>query len=106
MTNYPTSPDDDTTLPAVNDNLTAIGGDVINALRDSVVALEQTVGYGIGSAGPAGTQASLAARMGVSLDPDGHILPSAIVTLGLVPPPFYDAHIATAAAISESKLSL
>ena len=106
MTNYPVVPDDDTSLPAINDNLTQIGGDVINALRDSVVALEQTVGYGIGSAGPAGTQVSLAARMGVSIDPDGHILPSAIVTLGLVPPPFYDVHIAPAAAISESKLLL
>jgi len=39
MSNYPNNFDDDSTLPVVNDNLTEIGGEAINALRDAVVQI-------------------------------------------------------------------
>jgi hypothetical protein len=101
MSNFPNSYDDDTTLPAVNDNITQIGGAAINALRDFAFNTELYLGIGAN-----GTTASIAERLGVSIDPAGHLLPSAITTLGLAPPPFYDSQIAPNAGIKESKLDL
>jgi len=101
MSNYPNSIDDDSTLPAVNDNLTEIGGDAINALRDAVVQIETTLGVNI-----AGTQPNLAARLGVFINPDGTPNASVITSLGLVTLPIRNDQIAEAAGIPESKLRL
>lgn len=101
MSNYPTGFDDDSTLPAVNDNLTEIGGDAINALRDAVVQIETTLGLNI-----AGTQPSLAARLGVFINPDGTPNASVITSLGLVTLPIRNDQIAENAQIPESKLRL
>lgn len=101
MSNYPTSLDDDTTLPIVNDNLTEIGGDAINALRDAVFNIEQALGTGI-----AGTTPSLAARLGVFINPDGGPKSSVLTSLGLVTLPITNGQIADNAGVPESKLHL
>jgi hypothetical protein len=101
MSNFPNNFDDDTTLPFVNDNITEIGGDAINALRDAALALEQNVGLGAH-----GTTASIAVRLGVSLNPDGTLKPSAITGLGLVTLPITNDQIADWAQIPERKLAL
>jgi hypothetical protein len=101
MTNFPTSLDDDSTLPSVNNNITEIGDTVVNSLRDAVFALEQNIGIGA-----AGTTSSLATRLGISLNSDGTLKSSAITGLGLVTLPITAGQIATNAAIPESKLLL
>lgn len=101
MTNFPSSFDDDTTLPFVNDNITEIGGEAINALRDAVVAVEQNIGIGA-----AGTTNSIADRLGVSFFPDGYIKPSVLTSLGLITLPITQDQIAPWAEIPESKLRL
>lgn len=101
MTNFPSSFDDDTTLPFVNDNITEIGGEAINALRDAVVAIEQNIGIGA-----AGTTNSIAERLSVSFFPDGYLKPSVITALGLITLPITQDQIAPWAQIPESKLRL
>lgn len=101
MSNYPNGFDDDSTLPAVNDNLTEIGGDAINALRDAVMQIELALGTNI-----SGTQPSLAARLGVFINPDGSPNASVLTSLGLVTLPITNSQIAENAQIPESKLKL
>lgn len=101
MSNFPSNFDNDITLPFVNDNLTEIGAEAINAVRDAVFNTQQYLGLG-----GAGTTGSIASRIGVSLNPDGTLKPSAIVGLGLVTLPITNAEVASNAEIQESKLRL
>ena len=101
MSNFPTSLDNDSTLPPVIDNITEEAGDAINALRDAVFNIEAEIGIGA-----SGTAGSIAARLGVSLDPVGNIKPSAIASLGLVTLPIFDSQISPVAGIAETKLAL
>jgi hypothetical protein len=101
MSNFPTSFDDDVTLPVVNDNINEIGADAINALRDVAFALEQNIGLGA-----AGTAGSIASRLDVFSMPDGSIRSSALTSLGLVTLPITNDQISNTAAIPESKLKL
>jgi hypothetical protein len=101
MTNFPDSLDDDTTLPIVNNNITELGGEAIDALRDAVFAIEQNIGIGA-----AGTAGDIATRIGVAFYPDGSLKPSAITSLGLVTLPITEDQIANFAQIPESKLKL
>lgn len=101
MSNYPNALDDDTTLPVVNDNLDQIGGDAINALRDAVFQIEQTLGLNI-----QGTTPNLAARLGVFINQDGSPNVSVLTSLGLVTLPITQNQIADNAGIPESKLTL
>ncbi len=101
MSNFPISFDDDATLPVVNNNLTEIGGDAINAVRDAVFNIEQYLGLGAD-----GSTGSVADRLGISLNPDGTIKPSALSSLGLVTLPITNSQIAPNAEIPESKLKL
>lgn len=101
MSNYPNDYDDDATLPVVNDNLTEIGGEAINALRDAVVQLQLALGLNI-----AGIQPNLAARLGVFINPDGTPNASVLTSLGLVTLPIRNDQIAENAGIPESKLRL
>ena len=101
MSNFPQNFDDDTTLPVINDNLTELGGDAINALRDAVVNIEMNIGLGA-----AGTTPSIAARLGILINPDGSPNVSTITSLGLVTLPITQDQIANNAGIPESKLQL
>lgn len=101
MSNFPQNFDDDTTLPVVNDNLTEIGGDAINALRDAVFNIEMNIGLGA-----AGTTPSIAARIGLLINPDGTPNSSTITSLGLVTLPITQDQIIDNAQIPESKLRL
>ncbi len=101
MSNFPSDYDNDITLPFVNDNLTEIGGEAINASRDAIINLEYEVGIGA-----SGSTGSIANRLGVSLNPDGSIKSSAITSLGLVTLPITQDQIANNAGIPESKLKL
>ena len=101
MTNFPTSLDDDTTLPIVNDNINEIGAAAINAVRDATFAIEQNIGVGAQGSTP-----SIADRLGVSIDAAGALKSSAITGLGLVTLPITSGQIDVNAAIPESKLLL
>lgn len=101
MSLFPSNFDDDTTLPVVNDNIQEIGGEAINALRDAVFNIEQEIGLSA-----AGTTGSIAARIGVSLEPNGNLKSSAIASLGLVTLPINNDQISETAEIPESKLKL
>lgn len=101
MSNFPSQLDDDVTLPPVNDNIVDVGAEAVNAVRDALFAIEMEIG--LGASGSAG---SIAARLGVSLDPAGNIKPSAIAAMGLVTLPIFNYHIADTAQILESKLKL
>src|ERR1700677_3894322 len=46
MSNYPYDLDDDTDLPRVENNITQIGGEAINALRSAVFNIEEAIGTG------------------------------------------------------------
>src|SRR6185436_11809526 len=70
-------------------------------LRDAVFNIEQYLGIG-----GAGTTDSISARIGISLNPDGDIKPSAIAGLGLVTLPITNDQISNTAEIPESKLKL
>lgn len=101
MSNFPQNFDDDVSLPIVNNNLTDIGGDAINSLRDAVFNIEMNIGLGA-----AGTTPSIAARLGILINPDGTPNASAITSLGLVTLPVRNDQIAENAGIPESKLHL
>lgn len=101
MSNYPNGYDDDSTLPPVNDNLTELGADAINALRDAIIQIEMALGTNI-----AGVAPTLADRLGVFINPDGTPNTSIIYALGLVTLPISNSMIAPAAGIQESKLML
>ena len=101
MSNYPTAIDNDATLPVVNDNIDQIGEEAINALRDAVFQIEMALGTNI-----AGTQPSLAARLGVFINQDGYPNTSVLYNLGLVTLPVTNNQIANNAGIPESKLML
>lgn len=98
---YPGEFDSDVELPRVDNNITEIGGDAINSLRDAVFAIERTLGKN-----PQGNTATLVARVNKSLDANGDIKSSALSKRGLVALPVTDTHIGDNAGVKESKLDL
>src|ERR1019366_8693887 len=101
MSLYPVKIDSDVELPRIENNISELGGDAINALRDAVFNIENEVGIG-GS----GTAGSIANRLGVSLDSLGNIKASALTALGLVVLPITNSQVSATAGIQESKLVL
>lgn len=101
MTVYPEDIDTDLELPRVDKNITEISGDAINAVRDAIFAIENAIGTN-----PQGNTSSLVARINNVIDADGNIKTSALSGKGLVTLPINDSHIASNAAIAESKLNL
>lgn len=101
MTNFPTTIDTDTEIPRIDDNLSEIGAQVINACRDAIFAIETY----LGTTGN-GTLTDISSRLDVSIEPDGTIKPSAISGLGLVTLPITNSEVSSSAAIDESKLNL
>jgi hypothetical protein len=98
---YPNTIDSDLELPRVDGNVTEIGGDSINALRDAVIAIENAVGIS-----PQGNKPSLSDRVGVALDANGNIKASALSAVAVVTLPITNSQIGDTAEIVESKLSL
>jgi hypothetical protein len=101
MSQFPTQLDSDSDLPRIDNNISDIGGDAINALRAAMFNVEAEIGIGA-----SGTAGSIAQRLNVSLLPDGSIDPSIMLTYvgnigGLT-----DAQISATAGIQESKLNL
>lgn len=101
MTVYPNQIDNDLDLPLIEDNLSQIGGLVINALRDSTFAIEETLGTN-----PQGTKGTVVSFLNVSHNPDGTLKSSALTSAGLVTLPITNSQIAAGAGIVESKLTL
>jgi hypothetical protein len=98
---YPGELDTDVELPRVDDNITEIGGEAINGTRSSIFNIEEALGTD-----PQGTATDVAARLGVSLNPDGSLKASALSAVGLVTLPIDNAQVGTNAGIEESKLDL
>lgn len=101
MSNYPTSIDNDASIPSVNDNITEIGAEAINALKEAVINIESELGIGL-----SGSVADLATRLDVALNPDGTINSSVLISAGLVTLPITNSQISATAQIDESKLNL
>lgn len=99
MTNFPSSIDDDITLPSAQDNIIEIGAEAIQAIREAVLSIEENIGIKAH-----GSMASIAARLAVSINENGTMKESAI--LGLGAGLINNAHISSVAAIAESKLAL
>src|SRR5258708_3062544 len=100
MSNFPTNMDDDSTLPRIDDKITELGGDAINALRSATLSIETNIGLNAqGSAG------SISDRLNVYLLPDGKIKPSVLIgLLSLIS--ITDVQVSATAAIQESKINL
>ena len=98
---YPNDIDTDLEIERVDNNITEIGGDVINSLRDAVFMIERALGIT-----PQGNKNSLSERIDVSIDADGRIKSDAIDDLGLVSLPISNSQVGDNAGIEESKLDL
>lgn len=101
MVNYPDDLDTDAEIPRVEDNITEIGGEAINALREAVFAIEKTIGEN-----PQGSTASLVSRLATALNDDGTLKASALLAAGLVALPITNSQVGATAGIEESKLDL
>ena len=99
--NYPGQLDSDLELPRVDDNITEIGGDAINSLRDAVFSIEEALGTNI-----QGNVQDLVTRVNQVIDDDGQIIVDALDGIGLVSLPITNAHVGSNAGIQESKLDL
>jgi hypothetical protein len=101
MSVYPEQLDTDLEIPRVDDEVSEISGDSINAIRDAVFNIQKSLGIS-----PQGNKISLAERVSVSLDSNGEIKTSALAGKGLVTLPITNTQIGASAAIEESKLDL
>lgn len=101
MSNFPTSLDTDVELPPVFDNITEIGAEAINALRDAIFKIEEEIGLTT-----KGVTASLSDRLDVSLNPDGTLSAAGLLLAGVIFGPITNSMVSAVAAIDESKLNL
>lgn len=101
MSIYPFELDDDTTIIRISDNISELGEESINQLRSAMFAVQGALGTK-----PAGSKSTVAARLNVSLNPDGSIKSSALTSVGLATLPITDNQVASTAGIKESKLAL
>lgn len=98
---YPSALDDVDNLVTIRDNLTSIDGSTINRLRDSILAIERTLGIN-----PQGTFNDLASRLAVIINPDGSINKQAFMAIGGIFGPIRNDDVDPNAQIAESKLKL
>jgi len=101
MTQYPNQIDNDLDILRIEDNLTQIGGETINALRDAMFAVQETLGIN-----PQGSKGTVLSFLSVAHNTDGTLKSSALSAAGLVTLPITNAQIAAGAGIVESKLTL
>lgn len=101
MSVYPFAYDSDETIIRIDDNITELGGDAINQLRDAIFAIEAEIGLD-----PSGSLTTIADRLDVFLNPNGTPKHSALAAVGLVTLPIVDNQVAANAGIKEYKLAL
>lgn len=101
MSTYPSALDSDATIQRVDDNLSEIGTQVINQIRDALFAVEKSLGIN-----PFGSASDVTTRLNVFSNPDGSVKASALTAIGLVTLPITDIQVANNAAIKEIKLAL
>jgi hypothetical protein len=117
MSNYPYELDDDTTLIRIDDNVSQIGGQAINALRAAVFNIEEALGTGT----PGGLLQTIALTQFLLQNqpidaagyafaapfflPTGYVNPSFFVTLPALNN-IGNSQISPSAGIQESKLAL
>lgn len=101
MSKFPSELDTSADLPMVTNNVTEIGSEAINALREAIFAIEHTLGTNV-----SGSAASLRSRLDAVLNPDGTFKSAALVAAGLIALPITNSMVASSAAIDESKLDL
>lgn len=100
MSNYPAQIDTNAELPLVVDGVTETTAEIINSIREAVVAIETALGVS-----PQGTATDLTTRIANALNPDGTIKSSALPST-LIDLPLNNEDIGVSAAIVESKLNL
>lgn len=98
---YPAQLDTDLEIPRADNNITEIGSDSINSLRDAIFSIEEAIGVN-----PQGNLSDLATRINSVIDENGNIRTSAIQNKGLVSLPIDNSDIDGNAAIAETKLDL
>jgi hypothetical protein len=101
MSVFPEQLDTDLEIPRVDNEVSEISGDSINALRDAIFNIQKALGIS-----PQGNKLSLAERVSVSIDSNGNIKTSALEGIGLVTLPITNGQISSTAAIEENKLDL
>lgn len=101
MTNYPAKIDGDVELPRVDNSITENSADIINSIREAILALETTLGVN-----PQGSEANVVDRLSAAFNDDGTFKSSALIASGLVSLPITNAQVGASAAIAESKLDL
>lgn len=101
MTVYPYALDDDQSIIRIDDNLSELGGQAINQLREAVFAIQQVLGLS-----PDGSAGSVSNRFATAHNADGSIKSSALTSVGLVTLPITDNQVASTAGIKETKLAL
>ena len=101
MSVYPFSIDSDADIIRIDNNITQLGGEAINQLRDSMFAVQGELGVR-----PSGSKSTVALRLDESLNPDGSIKASALTSVGLATLPIDDTQVASTAGIKEYKIAL
>ena len=101
MTVYSAAIDSDSEIIRVDNNLTEVGGQAINQLRDAVFSIEKTLGIN-----PQGSLSSVSDRLNISINQNGTIKASALTSVGLATLPIVDNQVASNAGIKETKLAL
>lgn len=99
---YPSQIDTSVEIPAVRDNVTEIGSDVINSLRSAIFQIERTLG--VNPQGSSGN--TLSSRVSRSLDENGNLLEDALDRANVLSGPILDEDVSNVAAIKEAKLRL
>lgn len=99
--NYPGQLDTDVELPRVDDNISEIGSEAINSIRDAIFAIQNTIGVN-----PQGNMGDVVSRINGVIDSNGQLKTSALADKGLITLPIVASQIAPDAGIEESKLDL
>ena len=98
---YPSDLDDDTNLVRIDDNLSELGSEAINALRSAVFSIEETLGIN-----PQSSSSDVASRLNQSLNADGTIKATALEAIGLITLPITNDMFSVTHKISETYLDL
>lgn len=101
MTVYPDALDTDAEIEFISDNLSEMGAQVINQIREALFAIEGVLGVS-----PAGSAGDVAAFLAVAHQANGHLKASELSGLGLVTLPITNIQVGDSAGIAEYKLDL